>query len=152
MQQHAQTLEMQSYALQKRKPHSHCISLHLTHSRCISRPRRAQPPQRVARAKTKSHSRLHFAHSTRAISAEGWVLVLSCFPGASLVLRRLSKWSFPASLVPPRLSNWSFPASTSSHSHIFTSRSSLLSLLRPGAGAPQNAQACRDRPIAHLLN
>ena len=52
-------------------------------------------------------------------------LVVSCLPGASLVLhgcpfpaslvpRRLSKWSFcfpGASVVPPRLSNESFPAS-----------------------------------------
>ena len=39
---------------------------------CISRTRRARSPQRVARAHTaKSHSRLHFAHSTRTISAEG---------------------------------------------------------------------------------
>ena len=35
---------------------------------CISR---ARSPQRVARAPDKSHSRLHFAHSTRTISAEG---------------------------------------------------------------------------------
>ena len=38
---------------------------------CISRTRHARSPQRVARAWDKSHSRLHFAHSTRAISAEG---------------------------------------------------------------------------------
>ena len=38
---------------------------------CISRTRRARSPQRVARGLNKSHSRLHFAHSTRAISAEG---------------------------------------------------------------------------------
>ena len=38
---------------------------------CISRTRHARSPQRVARAKTKSHSRLHFAHSTRTIPAEG---------------------------------------------------------------------------------
>ena len=38
---------------------------------CISRARHARSPQRVARARAKSHSRLHFAHSTRAISAEG---------------------------------------------------------------------------------
>ena len=38
---------------------------------CISRARRARSPQRVARAPDKSHSRLHFAHSTRTISAEG---------------------------------------------------------------------------------
>ena len=38
---------------------------------CISRPRHARSPQRVTRAPDKSHSRLHFAHSTRAISAEG---------------------------------------------------------------------------------
>ena len=38
---------------------------------CISRTRHARSPQRVARAWVKSHSRLHFAHSTRAISAEG---------------------------------------------------------------------------------
>ena len=38
---------------------------------CISRTRRARSPQRVARAGCKSHSRLHFAHSTRTISAEG---------------------------------------------------------------------------------
>ena len=38
---------------------------------CISRPRRARSPQRVARAAAKSPSRLHFAHSTRTISAEG---------------------------------------------------------------------------------
>ena len=38
---------------------------------CISRTRHARSPQRVARAAGKSHSRLHFAHSTRAISAKG---------------------------------------------------------------------------------
>ena len=38
---------------------------------CISRTRHARSPQRVARAGCKSHSRLHFAHSTRTISAEG---------------------------------------------------------------------------------
>ena len=38
---------------------------------CISRPRHARSPQRAARAKSKTHSRLHFAHSTRTISAEG---------------------------------------------------------------------------------
>ena len=38
---------------------------------CISRTRHARCPQRVARAAGKSHSRLHFAHSTRTISAEG---------------------------------------------------------------------------------
>ena len=38
---------------------------------CISRTRHARSPQRIARAAGKSHSRLHFAHSTRAISAEG---------------------------------------------------------------------------------
>ena len=38
---------------------------------CISRTRHARSPQRVARAWDKSHSRLRFAHSTRAISAEG---------------------------------------------------------------------------------
>ena len=35
----------------------------------ISRTRHARSPQRVARTPDKSHSRLHFAHSTRAISA-----------------------------------------------------------------------------------
>ena len=38
---------------------------------CISRARHARSPQRVARAWDKSHSGLHFAHSTRTISAEG---------------------------------------------------------------------------------
>ena len=38
---------------------------------CVSRARHARSPQRVARAPDKSHSRLHFAHSTRTISAEG---------------------------------------------------------------------------------
>ena len=38
---------------------------------CISRTRHARSPQRVVRAWDKSHSRLHFAHSTRTISAEG---------------------------------------------------------------------------------
>ena len=38
---------------------------------CISRTRHARSPQRVARAWDKSHSRLHFAHSTCTISAEG---------------------------------------------------------------------------------
>ena len=38
---------------------------------CISRTRHARSPQRVARTPGKSHSRLHFAHSTRTISAEG---------------------------------------------------------------------------------
>ena len=38
---------------------------------CVSRTRHARSPQRVARAWDKSHSRLHFAHSTRTISAEG---------------------------------------------------------------------------------
>ena len=40
---------------------------------CISRTRHARSPQRVARAQTQSHSRLHFAHSTRTISAEGCI-------------------------------------------------------------------------------
>ena len=40
---------------------------------CISRTRHARSPQRVARAWVKSHSRLHFAHSTRTISAEGCI-------------------------------------------------------------------------------
>ena len=38
---------------------------------CVSRPRRARSPQRVARDKSKTQSHLHFAHSTRTISAEG---------------------------------------------------------------------------------
>ena len=38
---------------------------------CISRPRRARSPQRVARDWVKMHSRLRFAPSTRTISAEG---------------------------------------------------------------------------------
>ena len=38
---------------------------------CISRTRHARSPQRVARAWDKSHSRLHFARSTRTISSEG---------------------------------------------------------------------------------
>ena len=38
---------------------------------CVSRTRHAQSPQRVARTGDKSHSRLHFAHWTRTISAEG---------------------------------------------------------------------------------
>ena len=42
---------------------------------CISRTRRARSPQRVARAWDKSHSRLHFAHSTRTISAEGCTVI-----------------------------------------------------------------------------
>ena len=40
---------------------------------CVSRPGPARSPQRVARPADKSHSRLHFAHSTRAISAEGCI-------------------------------------------------------------------------------
>ena len=40
---------------------------------CISHTRHARSPQRVARAWDKSHSRLHFAHSTRTISAEGCI-------------------------------------------------------------------------------
>ena len=38
---------------------------------CISRTRHARSPQRVVPDWDKSHSRLHFAHSTRTISAEG---------------------------------------------------------------------------------
>ena len=38
---------------------------------CISRTRHARSPQRVAPDRVKSQSRLHFARSTRAISAEG---------------------------------------------------------------------------------
>ena len=38
---------------------------------CISPTRHARSPQRVARTWDKSHSHLHFAHSTRTISAEG---------------------------------------------------------------------------------
>ena len=38
---------------------------------CISRTRHARSLQRVTRATAKSHSRLHFAHSTHTISAEG---------------------------------------------------------------------------------
>ena len=48
---------------------------------CISRTRHARSPQRVARGPDKSHSRLHFAHSARTISAEGcahsWQIALS---------------------------------------------------------------------------
>ena len=40
---------------------------------CISRTRHARSPQRVARTPDQSHSRLHFAHSTRTISAEGYI-------------------------------------------------------------------------------
>ena len=45
--------------------------LHLARPGRISCPRNARSPQRVARDTTKSHSRLHFAPSTRTISAEG---------------------------------------------------------------------------------
>ena len=38
---------------------------------CISHTRHARSPQRVVWAPDKSHPRLHFAHSTRRISAEG---------------------------------------------------------------------------------
>ena len=38
---------------------------------CISRTRHARSPQMVARTWDESRSRLHFAHSTRTISAEG---------------------------------------------------------------------------------
>ena len=38
---------------------------------CISRTPHARSPQRVAREQVQSHSRLHFAHTTRMISAEG---------------------------------------------------------------------------------
>ena len=38
---------------------------------CISRTQHARSPQRVARGPGASHSRLHFARSTRTISAEG---------------------------------------------------------------------------------
>ena len=38
---------------------------------CTSRIRHARSPQRVAPDRDKSHSRLHFAPSTRTISAEG---------------------------------------------------------------------------------
>ena len=38
---------------------------------CISRTRHARSPQSVAPDRRKLHSRLHFAHSTRTISAEG---------------------------------------------------------------------------------
>ena len=38
---------------------------------CVLRARHARSPQRVARAKSKTHSRLHFAPLTRTISAEG---------------------------------------------------------------------------------
>ena len=38
---------------------------------CISRIRHARSAQRVAPDRVKTHSRLHFAHSTRTISAEG---------------------------------------------------------------------------------
>ena len=40
---------------------------------CISRPRHARSGQRVAPDRVKSHSRLHFAPSTRTICAEGCV-------------------------------------------------------------------------------
>ena len=38
---------------------------------CVSRPRRARSPQRVARDQSKTQSHLHFAPSMRTISAEG---------------------------------------------------------------------------------
>ena len=51
-----------------RGPRAHRINRTLA---CVSRTPRARSPQRVAREQVKSHSRLHFAHSTRTISAEG---------------------------------------------------------------------------------
>ena len=49
---------------------------------CISRTRHARSPQRVARAWDKSHSRLHFAHSTRdlrrGLRAHGTNRTLAC--------------------------------------------------------------------------
>ena len=49
------------------------LPAHVTHRTlaCISRTRHARSPQRVAHAQNPSHSRLHFARSTRTISAEG---------------------------------------------------------------------------------
>ena len=44
---------------------------------CISCTRHARSPRRVARAWDKSHSRLHFAHSTRTIFAEGFARQVS---------------------------------------------------------------------------
>ena len=44
---------------------------HFRYLPCISRLRRARSPQRVAPDRDKTHSRLHFAPSTRTISAEG---------------------------------------------------------------------------------
>ena len=47
-----------------------CISRPRHHLTCISRPRHARSPQRVALDRTKTQSHLHFAPSTRTISAE----------------------------------------------------------------------------------
>ena len=56
---------------------------------CISRPRHARSPQRVAPDRVKTHSRLHFVPSTCAISAEG--CVSWCSGGTAPGLKRESK-------------------------------------------------------------
>ena len=45
---------------------------------CISCTRHARSPQRVARGPYQSHSRLHFVHSTRTISAEACIFGGRC--------------------------------------------------------------------------
>ena len=58
---------------------------------CISRPRHARSPQRVAPDTERTHSPLHFAPSTRTISAEG--CVSSCSGGTVPTLREKEKKS-----------------------------------------------------------
>ena len=60
---------------------------------CISHTRHARSPQRVARTLDKSHSRLHFAHSTRTISADrGLHFRLTLFVPPSAFKREFIKW------------------------------------------------------------
>ena len=58
---------------------------------CISRPRHARSPQRVAPDRARTQSHLHFAPLTRAVSAEG--CVSWCSDGAAPALREKEKKS-----------------------------------------------------------
>ena len=70
--------------LARAQPSKHTIKRNLT---CISHPRHARSPQRVARVKSNTQSHLHFAPSTCTISAEGCAAWTDPIPNLTCISR-----------------------------------------------------------------
>ena len=108
---------------------------------CISRTRHARSPQRVARAWDKSHSRLHFAHSTRTISAEGCA--------SSLQNERFVRDFLENSHVKVSKTSVSYETSSKSQAETpikaHTSRSSPAKQFRDSSPSKQHPLTCQSQ-------